>query len=129
MATSLNRVHLIGYLGTEVELRFTPQGTPVANFRVATNHNYKTTDGELHEETEWTPVVVWRKLAELCAAHLRKGSRVYVEGRLQTRSWQDEANLTHYRTEVLAEEVIFLDGRGQAAGGLVEEDLPDTVET
>src|SRR4051794_27601320 len=119
MAGTLNRVELIGHLGADPDARFTPSGTPVANFRVATNHVYKTSDGEERTETEWTPVVAWRGLAEACTSYLRKGSKVFVEGRLKTRSWQDEAGQTHYRTEVQADSVIFLDSRqAQAAAGV-----------
>jgi single-strand DNA-binding protein len=125
MAGTLNRVELIGHLGADPESRFTPNGTPVTNFRVATNYSYRTAEGEERTETEWTPIVAWRGLAEACNNYLRKGSRVYVEGRLKTRSWDDEAGQTHYRTEVQAEQVIFLDSRQAPNGaGVVEEELP-----
>jgi single-strand DNA-binding protein len=128
MAGTLNRVELIGHLGADPEARFTQGGTPVANFRVATNHVYKTSEGEERTETEWTPIVAWRGLAEACNNHLRKGSRVFVAGRLKTRSWQDEAGQTHYRTEVQAEQVIFLDNRQAPNGaGVQEEELPDDL--
>lgn len=124
---SLNRVELIGHLGADPESRTTPAGVAVTTFRVATNHSYKTGEGEERTETEWTPIVTWRALGEACNAHLYKGSRVYVAGRLKTRSWQDEGGTTHYRTEVQADNVIFLDGRGQAQldVGMGEEELPD----
>jgi single-strand DNA-binding protein len=119
------RVELIGFLGADVESRYTANGTPVTNFRVATDYRYTTSDGEEHTETEWTTVVVWRGLAEACNSHLHKGSRVFVAGRLKTRLWQDEAGTTHYRTEVQAEQVIFLDGRHlQVETAMQEEDLP-----
>ena len=125
MAGTLNRVELIGHLGADPETRYTPSGTPVANFRVATNHVYKTGEGEERTETEWTPIVAWRGLAEACNNYLRKGSRVFVAGRLKTRSWDDEAGQTHYRTEVQAEQVIFLDSRQAPNGaGVTEEELP-----
>jgi single-strand DNA-binding protein len=126
---TLNRVELIGHLGSDPDSRFTPNGVPVTNFRVATNYRYRTAEGEERTETEWTPVVVWRGLAEACNNHLRKGSRVYVDGRLKTRSWEDESGQTRYRTEVQADNVIFLDGRGQASAEaeMPEEDLPDTT--
>ena len=125
---TLNRVELIGHLGADPETRFTQGGTPVTNFRVATNYSYKTSEGEERTETEWTNVVAWRGLAEACNNHLRKGSRVFVDGRLKTRSWQDEGGQTHYRTEVQADKVIFLDGRqAQAEAGMPEEDLPEEV--
>jgi single-strand DNA-binding protein len=122
---TLNRVELIGHLGADPEARCTPTGTTVTNFRVATNHVYKTSDGEERTETEWTQVVAWRGLAEACSSYLHKGSRVYVDGRLKTRSWQDESGQTHYRTEVQADTVIFLDGRqASAEAGVSVEDLP-----
>ena len=128
MAGTLNRVELIGHLGGDPESRFTPNGTPVANFRVATNYSYRTAEGEERTETEWTPIVAWRGLAEACTSYLRKGSRVYVEGRLKTRSWTDDAGQTHYRTEVQAESVIFLDARQAPNGaGVAEEELPDDL--
>jgi single-strand DNA-binding protein len=124
---TLNRVELIGHLGADPEARFTQSGTPIANFRVATNHRYMVGDEE-RTETEWTPIVAWRGLAEACNNYLRKGSRVYVEGRLKTRSWADEAGQTHYRTEVQADNVIFLDSRQVLNGaGVVEEELPDDL--
>ena len=125
---TLNRVELIGHLGGDPESRFTPNGTPVTNFRVATNYSYKTSEGEERTETEWTSVVVWRGLAEACNNYLRKGSRVFVAGRLKTRSWQDEAGQTHYRTEVQADSVIFLDSRQAPNGaGVQDENLPDDL--
>jgi single-strand DNA-binding protein len=125
MAGTLNRVELIGHLGADPETRYTQGGTPVVNFRVATNYSYKTGDGEERTETEWTSVVAWRGLAEACTNYLRKGSRVFVEGRLKTRSWTDEAGQTHYRTEVQAESVLFLDSRQAPNGaGVQDEDLP-----
>jgi single-strand DNA-binding protein len=113
MTTSLNRVELIGHLGTDPESKVTAQGVAITTFRVATNMHYKNAAGEEREETEWTGIVAWRKLAELCTSYLQKGSRVYIAGRLHTRSWEDESGKTQYRTEVQAEEVIFLDGRMQ----------------
>lgn len=118
---TLNRVQLIGRLGANPELRYTANGTPVVNFRVATNYSYTNGDGQEHTETEWTPIVAWRGLAEACNSYLGKGSRVYIEGRLRTRSWQDNG-VTHYRTEVVAETVTFLDQRQVAA--MPEESLP-----
>jgi single-strand DNA-binding protein len=125
MAGTLNRVELIGHLGADPEARYTPNGTPVANFRVATNYSYRTAEGEERTETEWTPIVAWRGLAEACNNYLHKGSKVFVAGRLKTRSWEDEGGQTHYRTEVQADSVIFLDGRQAPNGaGVMEEELP-----
>ena len=122
-----NRVELLGHLGADPELRYTSAGVAVANFRVATNMVYKVGDEE-RTETEWTPIVTWRGLAEACARHLHKGSRVFVEGRLKTRAWEDETGQTRYRTEVQADNVIFLDGRQVLAEATMpEEELPDVV--
>ena len=118
-------MELIGRLGADPESRYLNDGTPVANFRIATSYT-STKDGETRTETEWTPIVAWRGLAEVCMTHLVKGSRVRVAGRLRTRSWEDDGGQRHYRTEVIASDVLFLDRRGQdAAESLPEEELPD----
>ena len=108
---SLNKVMIIGNLGSEPEMRFAPNGNPVTSFRVATNRQYTTADGERKEETEWFSVVAWGRLAEQCNQFLTKGRPVYVEGRLSTRSWESQDGQRHYRTEVVAERVLFLDRR------------------
>lgn len=107
---TVNSVEILGHLGAEPEMRFTPNGSAVANFRVATNRVWNT-DGEQRKETEWTPIVAWNKLAESCNQYLHKGSRVLVRGYLRTRSWDDDKGTKHYRTEVIAESVLFLDRR------------------
>lgn len=107
----LNRVMLIGRLGKDPEIYYTPQGSPVATFSLATERRWRDAEGELKKETEWHAVVVWNKLGEACHQHLRKGSRVYTEGRLHTRKWEDDQQVTHYRTEVIAEDVIFLENQ------------------
>jgi single-strand DNA-binding protein len=100
----------IGRLGADVEMRYTPQGSAVSTFRIAVGRSYKSADGNAHDETEWVQVVAWQKLAELCNQYLRKASRVYIEGRMQTRSWEDATSgEKKYRTEVVAEDIIFLD--------------------
>ena len=104
----MNKVMLIGRLGKDPEMRFTPQGSLVTTFSLATERSWRDGEGELHKEAEWHAIVTWNKLAEMCNEHVRKGSRVYIEGRLHTRSWEDN-KVTHYRTEVIAEDVIFLD--------------------
>jgi single-strand DNA-binding protein len=111
MAKDLNKVMIIGRLGKDPEMRYTPGGSPVTTFSVAAGRQWKDGNGDLHEETEWFNVVTWNKLAEICNEHLRKASRVYIEGRLQTRQWQDQEGLSHYRTEVIASDMIMLDGR------------------
>lgn len=105
----LNKVMIIGNLGRDPEMRFTANGSPVVNFSVAVSRNYTSPDGERREETEWFNVVAWNKLAEVCNQYLAKGRRAYVEGRLQTRSWQGQDGQKHYRTEVVASEIQFLD--------------------
>ena len=110
MTRGLNKVMIIGHLGREPEMRFTSSGRPVAAFNVATVRGWTNNDGEHQEETEWFYVVTWGRLAELCKQRLHKGSQVYVEGRLQTRSWEGPESERHYRTELVAQELIFLDG-------------------
>ncbi len=111
MARGVNKVILIGNLGQDPELRYTGSGTAVCNMRLATNENYKDRDGNLVEKTEWHNVVAWDRLAEICNEYLRKGSQVYFEGSLQTRSWEDRDGNTRYTTEVKAREMRFLDQR------------------
>lgn len=118
---SLNKVMLIGNLGSEPEMRFTPNGNPVTTFRVATNRSYSTPEGERKEETEWFSVVAWGKLAEQCNQFLAKGKLVYAEGRLHTRTWEGQDGQKRYRTEVIANRVTFLDRQG---GGPLPEDKP-----
>ena len=110
----LNKVMIIGNLGADPEMRYTADGNALTSFRVAASRNYSTPDGERREETEWFSVVAWRKLAEQCSQFLQKGRRVYVEGRLQTRSWDTPEGLKRYRTEVVADKVLFLDRPGGA---------------
>ena len=118
--SGVNKVILIGNLGANPELRYTPGGQAVANFRIATNEKWTDKSGQSQERTEWHRIVVWGKLAELCNQYLQKGRQVYVEGRLQTREWTDKENHKHYTTEVVAQQVTFLggrDGAGAGAGG------------
>lgn len=116
MAKDLNKVMIIGRLGKDPEMRFTPNGSPVTNFTVAAGRQWKDPNGENREETEWFSVVVWNKLAEICNQYLTKGSRVYIEGRLQTRSWDDQqTGEKKYRTEVVASDMIILDSRNESA--------------
>lgn len=112
---SVNRMTLIGNLGSDPEMRFTPNGRPVTSFRMATNWRYTTADGERREETEWFSVVCWAKLAEQCNQFLTKGRLAYVEGRLRTRTWEGQDGQRRYRNEVVADRVKFLDRAG--AGG------------
>lgn len=113
---SLNKVQIIGNLGRDPEMRFTANGNPMATFSVACNRRWTTPDGERREETEWIRVVCWRNLAELAGQYLSKGRSVYVEGRLQTRQWEDQDGNTRYMTEVVANDIQFLGGRGDGGG-------------
>ncbi len=112
MARAVNKVILIGNLGQDPELRYTGNGTAVCNLRIATNESYKDQEGQLVEKTEWHSVVAWSRLAEICGEYLKKGSRVYFEGSLQTRSWEDRDGNTRYTTEIKAREMMMLDSRG-----------------
>jgi single-strand DNA-binding protein len=111
MARDLNKVQMTGRLGADPEMRYTPQGHAVTTFRAASNRSWRTAEGEAHEDTEWFRVVAWNKLAEICNQWLSKGSRVYVEGRMQTRQWQDQEGQKRYQTEVIAIDIIILDSR------------------
>lgn len=114
---SLNKVMLIGRLGIDPELRYTQNGQPVANFRMATDESYRGQDGNMVERTEWHRVVVFGKQAEPVANYLHKGSMAYVEGSLQTRQWEDQNGQTRYTTEIKAQRVQFLDPKGASQGG------------
>ncbi|NWF70443.1 MAG: single-stranded DNA-binding protein [Chloroflexi bacterium] len=111
MARGLNKVMIIGYVGREPEMRYTPSGRPVTSFSVATTRTWTSAEGERREETEWFNVVAWGTLAEICKSHLTKSQQVYVEGRLQTRGWEDETGKKHFRTELVANEMILLGDR------------------
>ncbi len=125
----LNKVMIIGQLGRDPEMRYTPSGRPVTSFSVATTRSWTSGDGDRREETEWFNVVAWGNLAEICKQYLRKGQSVYVEGRLQTRGWDDQEGKKHFRTELVASEMIILGDRrsepldeGMAAEAPVEEE-------
>ncbi len=116
MARSINKAIIIGNLGQDPELRYTGSGTAVCNMSVATNESYKDREGQLVEKTEWHNVVAWARLAEICGEYLKKGSRVYFEGQLQTRSWDDRDGNKKYTTEIKAREMMMLDDRGDSSG-------------
>jgi single-strand DNA-binding protein len=135
MAKSLNKVMLIGNLGKDPEVRYTPGGVAVATFTIATNESWKDQEGNLQERTEWHNIVAWRKLAEICGEWLKKGKKVYIEGRIQTRSYDDKnTGAKRYITEIVADNMIMLDGgagaRNAASGepashsGTVQESQP-----
>lgn len=111
---SVNKVILVGRLGQNPEVRYTPSGAAVANFSIATNEFWTDKSGQKQEKTEWHRIVVWGKQAEHCAKYLSKGRQVYVEGRLQTRQWQDKDGQTKYTTEIQATTIQFLGGNAQA---------------
>jgi len=108
MARGLNKVTIIGAVGRDPEMRYTPSGRPVTSFSVAVTRSWNGADGEKREETEWFNVVAWGKLAEICKARLNRNQQVYVEGRLQTRGWEDSEGKKHFRTEIVAKDMILL---------------------
>jgi single-strand DNA-binding protein len=115
---SVNKVILIGNLGKDPEVKYTPQGTPVAKIALATNERFKGKDGQWQDRTEWHNVVLWQRLAEIAGEYLKKGGKVYVEGRLQTRSWDDkQSGQKKYMTEVVASDLVLLGGRGEGGAG------------
>jgi single-strand DNA-binding protein len=147
MAAGVNKVILIGHLGADPDMRHTPAGAVVCEMRLATSESWKDKNGQRQERTEWHRLVVWGKLAEACAKHLEKGRQVYVEGRIQTRSWDDKDGVKRYTTEIIVSEVQFLgsknggrrddsdgtpppldspvdDGRGGGFGGGPDDDIP-----
>lgn len=123
---SVNKVTLVGHLGNDPDLRQTDGGTAVANFSLATNERWKNKQGEAQEHTEWHRIVAWGKTAELCKEYLHKGSQVYLEGKLQTRSWQDKDGVTKYTTEVHVNQVQFL---GKKEGGGARPPHPAETST
>lgn len=131
MSRGLNKVMIIGHLGRDPEMRYTPSGRPVTSFSVVTTRAWTSAEGERHEESEWFNVVAWGNLAEICNQYLAKGQQVYVEGRLQTRGWEDEERKKHYRTELVANEMIVLGDRRNnvTAGGIsASSEAPEQEE-
>jgi len=119
MSKSVNKVILVGNLGKDPDIKYTPSGVPVAKITVATNERYKGKNGEWQERAEWHNVVLWQRLAEISGEYLTKGSKVYIEGRLQTRSWDDkQTNQKKYVTEVVANDLVLLSSR--ANGGAAD---------
>jgi single-strand DNA-binding protein len=117
MPKSVNKVILIGNLGKDPEVKYTPQGTAVAKITLATNERFKDKSGAWQDRTEWHNVVLWQRLAEIAGEYLKKGGKVYIEGRLQTRSWDDkQSNQKKYMTEVVANDLVLLSGRGDGGG-------------
>ncbi|MBI2955663.1 MAG: single-stranded DNA-binding protein [Chloroflexi bacterium] len=128
MAGSLNKVMIIGNVGRDPEMRYTQNGTPVTSFSVAANRRWTTPEGDQREETEWVNVVAWRQLAETANRFVAKGSKVYIEGRLQTRSWEGQDGQKRYRTEVVAQTLLLLDSRPKTPGTGDEAYPPEEIE-
>jgi single-strand DNA-binding protein len=116
MSRGLNKVMIIGHLGRDPEMRYTPSGRPVTTFSVATSRTWHSANGERHEETEWFNVVAWGSLAEICHQHLQRGKQVFIEGRLQTRRWEDAEGRKASATELVAREIIILGEKREATG-------------
>jgi single-strand DNA-binding protein len=125
MSRGLNKVMIIGHLGRDPEMRYTPSGKPVTTFTVATSRSWNSTDGERHTETEWFNVVAWGNLAEICKQYLTKGQQVYVEGRLQTRRWEDNDGVKHTSVEIVSSEMMMLGDRRDAANSTSDTNLSD----
>jgi single-strand DNA-binding protein len=127
MARGINKVILIGNLGQDPESRTTPGGTTVTNIRIATSESWRDKQsGEMKEQTEWHTVVLWNRLGEIAAEYLKKGSQVYIEGRLRTRKWQDKSGNDRYTTEVVASEMQMMGGRGGGGGGGASQETRDS---
>jgi single-strand DNA-binding protein len=130
MAKDLNRVQCTGYLGADPEMRYTAQGSAITTFRVATGRVYRDSAGERQEGTEWFRVVAWDQLGEICTRYLTKGSRVYIEGRLQTRQWIDPQGQERTTVEIVAQDMILLSARpAQGEANVLAEAADDVVET
>ncbi len=123
---NLNKAMIIGNLTRDPEVRTTPQGASVASFSVATNMVWNDANGQRQEKVEYHNVVAWRKLADICAQYLRKGSKVYIEGRLQTRDWEGQDGIKRYRTEIVADNMIMLDRAGSTPA-MSSDNTADTV--
>ena len=127
MTRGLNKVLIIGRVGRDPEMRYTPSGRPVTTFSVGTSRSWSTADGDKRTETEWFNVVAWSNLAEICKQHLSKERLVYIEGRLQTRHWEDQEGLKHSATEIVANEMILLEDRREGSFTEVDDNGSDEV--
>lgn len=128
MAKSLNKVQLIGNLTKDPELKFTPNGAAVCTIGIATNRSWTTDTGEKKDEADFHRLVAWNKLAEICGQLLKKGRKVYVEGRLQTRNWQDKDGQTKYMTEIVLSDMILLDSRRDGEVSTDEFNVPENLD-
>ncbi len=126
----VNKVILVGRLGKDPEVRYTPDGTMVTNFTMATDESYKDKNGEKVQKTEWHRIVTYRKLAEICGNYLTKGKLVYIEGKIQTRTWEDKEGTKRNTTEIIANNMQMLDSKGQGQGqGKADDMIPDAPFT
>jgi single-strand DNA-binding protein len=126
--SGVNKVILIGRLGQDPEVKYTPSGDAVANFSMATSEEWKDKQsGEKREQTEWHRIVAWRKLGEVCGEYLKKGRQVYIEGKLQTRSWEDKEGVKRYTTEIVASSVQFLGDKGEGGGRQEQPPAPKSA--
>ncbi len=125
MGWGLNRLMIIGNLGRDPEMRYTPSGKPVTSFSVVVSRTWTSAEGDHREEHQWFHVVAWGKLAEICKSHLHKDQQVYVEGPIHTRSWEDKDGKSHYQTEVVADKMILLGDRHPASDYMDEEESGD----
>ncbi|MBN2183707.1 MAG: single-stranded DNA-binding protein [Candidatus Krumholzibacteriota bacterium] len=126
--SGVNKAILVGNLGSDPELRHTGSGTTVANFSLATSENFKNREGERQTRTEWHKVVAFGKLAEICGQYLQKGKQVYIEGRIQTRSWEDQAGNKKYTTEVIANQMVMLGRAGDGGSRIVTDEPPEAQD-
>jgi single-strand DNA-binding protein len=122
MSRGLNKVMVIGHLGKDPEMRYTPSGRPVTTFSIAVSRSWNTADGERRSETEWFNIVSWGNLAEICKQYLHKGQQVYIEGRLQTRYWEDKEGQKHTSVEVVANEMLMLGDRRDSSSSSQESE-------
>ena len=123
----VNKAVLIGRLGKDPEIKYLPDGTMVTNFNLATDEQWKDKNGEKVQKTEWHKIVTYRKLAEICGNYLVKGSLVFIEGKIQTRSWDDKEGVKHYMTEIVASEMKMLDSRGQGQAKASSDATPEAA--
>ena len=128
MSRGLNKVMIIGHLGKDPEMRYTPSGRPVTTYTMAVSRSWNSADGERHTETEWFNIVAWGNLAEICKQYLTKGQQVYIEGRLQTRRWDDKEGQKHTSVEIVANEMMMLGDRRDANHGGEEQSASTEVE-
>ena len=118
MPKSVNKVILVGNVGKDPEVKYSPSGTPIAKFSLATNEKYKDRSDEWQERTEWHNIVAWQRLAEIIGEYVKKGAKLYIEGKLQTSSWEDrESGITKYRTEIVARDLVLLGSHENGGGG------------